>query len=385
MGLDPAGLEQELSDLFAQGVDSPLPDAAFNDLALRVFRFQFERNRIFGAYAEARGRTPDTVDRWEEIPPVPTRAFKELPLVAGDPEEVARTFRTSGTTEGTEARGAHGVVSLRLYDASLLPNFQAHLLPDRPRIRILSLLPPPERVPSSSLAYMMGRAASVYGDGFDDFFLDEHWRLDFRSLHDALDRAVHEGAPVLLAGTAFAFVHFLDGSTTWRGPGPKALPEGSRIMETGGFKGRSRAVTREELYQGLRERFGIPTRGIVNEYGMTELLSQFYEPVLRSSPGGEAPTDGQEEEWLSERSLTAPPWVRTRVLDPTTLDPLESGRPGLLAHFDLANLHSVSYVLTEDHGVSVGPGFRVLGRSPGAEPRGCSLAMEEVLASQERR
>jgi hypothetical protein len=50
---------------------------------------------------------------------------------------------------------------------------------------------------------------------------------------------------------------------------------------------------------------------------------------------------------------------------------------------DLANLGSVAAVLTEDLGREVPGGFQLQGRSPGSESRGCSLAMEDFLASQE--
>jgi hypothetical protein len=111
---------------------------------------------------------------------------------------------------------------------------------------------------------------------------------------------------------------------------------------------------------------------MVNEYGMTEMLSQFYEPVLRD----------ERAHALSGRWHVGPPWVRTRVLDPATLDPVDPGEPGLLAHLDLANLDSVAAILTEDIGVAVHDGFRLLGRNQGAEPRGCSLAMEELLQAR---
>ena len=170
-----------------------------------------------------------------------------------------------------------------------------------------------------------------------------------------------------MVGTAFAFVHLLDALAA---DGSRfRLPDGSRVMETGGFKGRSRTVPREELYAAIDGRLGIPPDRIVNEYGMTELLSQFYEPVLT---GG-------------ARLHRPPPWVRTRVLDPATLEPLPPGREGLLCHFDLANLDSVCCLLTEDLGVeppeAEGNGFRVQGRSSGAEPRGCSLAMDDLMTA----
>jgi len=180
-----------------------------------------------------------------------------------------------------------------------------------------------------------------------------------------------------LFGTAFAYVHWLD-HVEDRGESPP-LPSGSRIMETGGFKGRSREVPRSELYRGLARATGVPTGRIVNEYGMTELLSQFYEPVLLESD--RASKDTRDE--LASRRHVGPPWMRTRILDPVTLEPVPEGSEGILAHYDLANLGSVCAVLTEDRGVRVADGFRLHGRTPGAEPRGCSLTMEEFLRAGE--
>ena len=141
-------------------------------------------------------------------------------------------------------------------------------------------------------------------------------------------------------------------------------------MDTGGFKGRSRTVSRSTLYAGLHERIGVPSSSMINEYGMTELLSQFYEPVLR---------EGEAKGGLTGRRLVGPPWVRTRVLEPAELTPVPPGEEGVLCHLDLANLGSVAHVLTEDRGVDVEGGFRVLGRAIGAPARGCSLAMDEMI------
>jgi hypothetical protein len=74
-----------------------------------------------------------------------------------------------------------------------------------------------------------------------------------------------------------------------------------------------------------------------------------------------------------------PPWVRTRVVDPESLEPAAAGPAGLLQHFDLANVGSVMAIQTEDLGVAVDDGFRLLGRAPGATPRGCSIAMDLLL------
>jgi len=74
-----------------------------------------------------------------------------------------------------------------------------------------------------------------------------------------------------------------------------------------------------------------------------------------------------------------PDWVRVRMLDPETLAEVSPGEPGLVAVTDLANLSSCAFLLTQDVGVAYPDGFEVLGRAPGSEARGCSIAMDEFL------
>ncbi len=175
--------------------------------------------------------------------------------------------------------------------------------------------------------------------------------------------------PLLVAGTASAFVHLLgalDGGENLK------LAPGTRLMETGGFKGGGEAVSKNDLYRGLGEGLDVPWERIVNEYGMTELLSQLYAPVLSQGPS-KLPT--------TERVHVPPPWLKVRALDPVTLASLDEGQEGLLAFYDLANLGSVCHVLTEDVGSVTDAGIRLRGRFPGSEPRGCSRAMDELLAA----
>jgi hypothetical protein len=376
-------LMSRILDLMGRGILDRIPTPEFNDIALEVFRFQCRANAAYGAFVARRGIDPEKVTTWEDVPHLPTRAFKSAPLMAGDPAVAEAVFLTSGTTRGGDERGRHFIRSLQLYRESLLPNFQAHLLPNGEVLPVLALVPDPKVVPDSSLSFMIGEVMEATSGGRGGFFVDAEEGLAAGAFARALRAAEEEGAPVLLAGTALAFSHWLDAAEeeSWR----YSLPNGSRIMETGGFKGSRRSLGRAEFYDGLAEAFGVAPDRIVNEYGMTELLSQFYEPVLtgpkalqdRASSG----PGWSEQAPLSERYHRGPPWARTRVLHPLTLEPVPEGDVGILAHLDLANLGSVSAVLTEDLGVSVPGGFRLLGRSPGAEPRGCSLAMDEFLAA----
>src|SRR5262249_4564466 len=148
------------------------------------------------------------------------------------------------------------------------------------------------------------------------------------------------------------------------------LRKGSRVLHTGGPKGLKQAIATDALYERIFKVLGVPASHVVNEYGMTELSSQFYDDVLSA---------GRDE--ASPRLKYGPPWVRTCVVDPQTLDAVPAGTPGLLRVFDLANLGSVMAIQTEDRAVATPEGpFHLLGRAEGSEPRGCSLDAEAALA-----
>jgi hypothetical protein len=179
----------------------------------------------------------------------------------------------------------------------------------------------------------------------------------------SLEACAAVGRPVALCGTAFAFVHLLDELADRRLR--YVLPEGSRLMECGGFKGRVREIPRGELYARLESALEIPIEMMVNQYGMTELGSQFYDSVLL-----------QPDEL---RRKLGPPWARVVIVNPDTGRPAAPGDVGCLVIFDLANTGSVFAVQTADLGRAVEDGFEVIGREPGAEERGCSIAADTML------
>jgi hypothetical protein len=347
----------------------PLPaagepdDARFDALARALFAFQFAHCEPYRRFCLGRGRTPDTVAHWREIPAVPAGAFKELALRSFPPAHEAHVFRTSGTA--AERRGALHLDTLALYEASLLPSFRRGVLPDlapgaRARLRILA--PAPAEAPDSSLSHMFGVVLSELGDAASGFDV-RGGALDAAGLLASLEHACLEGAPLALCGTAFAFVHLLD---ELAGRGVRlALPAGSRVMETGGFKGRSRELPRAALYGGIEQALGVPAERIVNQYGMTELGSQFYDSVLCRA--GEP------------RRKLGPPWARVRTIDPESGRDAAPGALGVLRIHDLANTGSVAAIETADLGRTLADGFEVAGRAPGAEARGCSIAADEML------
>ncbi|MGH0037762.1 MAG: AMP-binding protein [Myxococcota bacterium] len=384
-----AGIEASLLDWMAEARTAPWPrpadDARFEELALRLFAHQFEANEAYGRFCRGRGVTPEKVERSADVPAVPTGAFKEVALRCFPPAQTLATFRTSGTsgTSGTggrpgEAAARRGLLHLdtfALYDASLMATLDGLFLPDlapgeRTTLRVLA--PSAEEAPDSSLSHMFARLLEARGDDESRFDVGDG-ALAGAELEAALGQAVGAGRPVALCGTAFAFVNWLDDLAGRR----FALPAGSRIMETGGFKGRAREVSRGDLLQLLSETLGVPPARIVNQYGMTELGSQFYDSVLVDPDG--------------PRRKLGPPWARVRILDPATGREVADGEVGMLTIHDLANTGSVAAVQTADLGRRVAlaseagspagfdGGFEVIGRAEGAEERGCSIAADLML------
>ena len=195
------------------------------------------------------------------------------------------------------------------------------------------------------------------------FFLQhdgESLVFDFDGIAEWLDAATE---PVFLIGTAFAFVELFDTlDQCW------TLPKGSRVLETGGLKGRTREVSREELYGLFQSRLGVADTHCLSEYSMTELSSQAYSNALTLG----VPWD--------QSSFVTPPWARVELVDPVTMSILEEeDARGLICWFDLANINSVMAVQTSDIGLRTADGFALVGRASDAELRGCSLTIEEIV------
>lgn len=341
-----------------------LADDRFNALALRLAAYQLRYNAPYARYCAGLGVTAAALpSSWQAIPPVPAGAFKESTLTTFDPSRAALTFETSGTT-GYGLSGRHFMETRALYDAALLAAFDRFMLGDGARLRYFNLVPDPIERPQSSLGYMMQRVSAQRGDAQTGWYLEGD-ALDFDQLCADLQSAVADRQPICLAATAFAVVHLLDALDQRRLRIP--LPRGSRVMETGGFKGRTRNVDRDELYRRLCESFELQPEAIVAEYGMTELTSQYYDDPSRSGV----------------RRKVGPPWLRARVAGPDGAT-VPDGGVGALVHVDLANRSSCIAIQTEDLGRRDGQGFIFLGRAADAQRRGCSLDAEELFLRARR-
>lgn len=351
----------DIAAFIARGEEDPV---AFDRLARDIFAHQYAACAPYRAFCQRRGVTPATLVSWRDIPAAPAAAFKRFVLSGATeadcaPERGGRVFHSSGTTGAETSRHFLNAAALDLYRISLRAAYRRFVLPDAAALPVFALMAPPEAAPRSSLSFMLGELIADYGGRFFD---GEGWQI-------ALGAALRgRKKPLVLFGTAFAWVHFLDAVSE-----PLALPPGSRVVETGGFKGRSREVSRDTLYALFTDRLGVPATHCLSEYGMSEMASQFYDSALRDHIRGIA----------RPVRKAAPPWLRTRIVDPITGQEAAPGAPGLLAHYDLANRNSVLALQTEDYGYAAedGDGFVLLGRAPGAVLRGCSLTAEALMTA----
>lgn len=334
-------------------------DEAFNWQALALFAHQFAHNAPFQRFCRQRGKTPRTVKSWQDIPAVPISAFKALSLTSQPPCSTDRVFMTSGTTQG-DVKGKHHHPTLAVYDASMRANFSRRFMQGQDRIAMGILFPTEELMPNSSLAHYLALALQTFGAAGSGYFMGPAG-LDTAGVCAALAQAEATGQPFALLGASYSLVHLMDALLQ---QGRKfSLPAGSRVLDTGGFKGQSREIPMAEFYAQLTALLGVAPGQCINMYGMTELSTQFYD-------------DGNA---LLPAVKSGPHWIRSRLVNPLTGDEVPYGEQGVLAHCDLANFNSVTTILTEDVGVAVAGGFLLLGRAEGTQAKGCSLAVEEFL------
>ena len=318
------------------------PDpAGFEDLALALYQWQVRHNPDYAAVAA--GAHPLSV---ADIPAVPVGLFQDLNLACFDTSKAAFRFHTSGTSTGRP--GTHCMADSDLYNLSAITWFRA-CVPRAPADAI-SLVPPPRSAPHSSLSHMVdllypGANYAVDDQGAPD--VDAAWSLLSRIR-----------APVFLATTALALDRLLALSRTL------ALPEGSCVMLTGGFKGHHTHVDGQTLLTAVHTQLGAP---VIGEYGMTELRSQMWTPLQ------DCRTANPEGPFLP------PPWMRVLVVDPDTGRLLAPDTPGQIRFVDLANHDTVLAIETLDHGTLHADGsVHLHGRLPHAPIRGCSLTVEEA-------
>lgn len=308
----------------------------FEDLALKVFKFQFENNRVYRSFCDLLYIHPSDVKNIRQIPFLPIQFFKTHTVVSSN-NPIETTFTSSGTTGNNTSK--HHVTDLEIYKTSFSKGFES-FYGNIEDYTILALLPSYLEREGSSLIYMVELMISKSKYKESGFYLN-----NISELKDTLSSLDSQGRKVLLIGVSFALLDLVE---TFQFQLKNTI-----VMETGGMKGRRKELIRKELHKTLKEGFGVET--IHSEYGMTELLSQPY-----SKGNG---------------IFNCPNWmgILTRdTEDALSIQPIE--KTGGINIIDLANINSCSFIATQDLGKVYKDGsFEVIGRFDDSDIRGCNL------------
>ena len=355
------------------------PSRSFQDLAQEIAEFQRE---FSPGFARLVARHAAVLSNPEHIPGVPSDTFRLARVAVHPQSEDAVRFATSGTTGS--GHGIHAMRRTDTYRALALSFGRSALLSGQSARRVVALAPRLSDPPTSSLGYMMALFMADFEQrepevarAPDRWLIDEQG-VNVSELERAGQRALTAGEALIVLATSFALVALLDelqGRTL-------RVPEHTVVMQTGGFKGKSREIAPSELRSSVARAFGIGEARVVSEYGMTELTSQLYEATV---PGSALETARRSEVrgWAAGAPLYfEPPWLRVVPVDPVSLSPVAEGEVGIGRIVDLGNVDSAIAIQTQDRVRRVSGGIELLGRAPGATPRGCSLAIEEFLAAQ---
>ncbi len=311
----------------------------FNELALEIFRYQVQHNQIYRIFNEGLKADYHLIDHYQDIPFLPVGFFKTHRIISGNNIQQL-VFKSSGTTGKLQSK--HYVVDQKIYEMSFRKTFEL-FYGNIKDYCILALLPSYLERGDSSLIYMVNDLIKNTGNSESGFYLKNVDELILK-----LRKLSNNGQKTIMLGVSFALLDLVQRHQI-------KLPDNISVMETGGMKGRKKEMIREELHEILC--LGLGVKKIHSEYGMTEILSQSYS--------------------LGNGKFRSPPWKKILIRDindPLTL--LPENHSGGINIIDLANIHSCSFIATQDVGrVNSDGSFEVLGRFDNSDIRGCNLML----------
>lgn len=342
-------LDGDILEYVLKGMDN-VDEQGFNGIALREFELQFHTIEPYREYCRKKGATPQSVGRWQEIPAVPSVAFKKFVMASFPVEKAEHAYFTSGTTDATRKGSIlrdSGAVALINAANGLLT--RKYVFPDQDRMKILFMVPSPRMAPGIGIAVGLDRVRTEFGTPESTYLITPRG-LNVELLLTALLDSERSGEPIAIIGSTVGFVYFLksceDEGLSFR------LPPGARICDGGGYLGQFGECTREDFYEKCRRILGVEEHHCINVLGMGEISTNFFDNVLDDYLRGKA----------GDRYKVIPPWTRTGVVDISTFERLPRGETGLLQHYDLANRSMVLAVQTDNLGFEVENGFEIVGR-----------------------
>ena len=308
----------------------------FDKLALKVFRFQHENNKVYREFCDFLNTNPQHVKTIQQVPFLPIQFFKSHEVISST-DVIQEIFTSSGTTGMITSK--HLVTDISIYEESFRNAF-SEFYGNIEDYTVLALLPSYLERDGSSLIYMVNDLIEHSNNAHSGFYLNNYDELIAKLI--SLDNS---GQNVLLIGVTYALLDLIELQNFQL--------KNTIIMETGGMKGKRKEMIREELHEILSKGFGV--ENIHSEYGMTELLSQAYS--------------------FGKGIFECPNWMQILIRDTEdALSYVEYGKNGGINVVDLANINSCSFIATQDLGkYHSNNSFEILGRFDNSDIRGCNL------------
>ncbi|MBI4866781.1 MAG: acyl-protein synthetase [Candidatus Wallbacteria bacterium] len=310
---------------------------------------------------DARGGFPAQKDPrggLEQFPFIPVRLFKSHELRSVASEEVLTVLTSSGTTSQAPSRIALDRLTAQRQTKALVVIMQSFL----GKSRLPMALADHAGVVKDRRAHS-ARAAGILGFlnfGRDHtYLLDQTMQLERQALLDFARR--HAGNRVFVFGFTFMVWEYLIRAVERSGLGP--VFSGGILIHGGGWKKLQDSAVDNETFKS-RARAVLGLDAVHNFYGMVEQVGSIF---MECEHG----------------ALHAPAFADVIIRDPKDWSPLGDGSVGVVQVLSaLPGSYPGHSLLTEDLGVLLGEDdcpcgrlgkrFRVVGRIPSAELRGCS-------------
>lgn len=352
----------ELHDAITSLTSRPFCNAGnFESLVHEVLNYQYARNGVYRKYCDF----SDKRGKNSGIHYLPVDIFKYGYVACFPQEDTVTVFKTAGTS--LRKSGSHYFTkeSLELKNRCFEGLAKELLVPDRKMFRVVVLCVPAS-LRNSKFLHNAQYFIDKFGTKDSGYFVNENGEFENDRLINFLRSAAYGDIPVFIfINIDYAYKFVVD-----------CLKKGiilplsklSRILLSG-FK--EEKVAKQEFYYLLQKVFDLHEYFLIDDYGMTESTSSWYDNVLRNK------LNGKNE----QRCKIDPCWCRTEIVDASTLEKVEDGKVGLIRYINLANFNTCSFILTNDLGYKIGEGFEVIGKASREEADGYYDLLERLLTT----
>jgi len=316
------------------------------------------KSQEYKSILKAYGLLDKQFNNLEDFPALPVRLFKEYELKSCSNDEVIKTLTSSGTTSQRVSKIFLDKETSTLQTKALVKIMQNYLGKKRLPMLIIdtkSIL--------KDRKMFSARGAGILGlSNFGrkhTYALDENMEIDFEVIEQFIQE--HKDEKIFIFGFTFMIWQYF--YERLKEKNIKLDLSNSILVHSGGWKKLvEKAVDNDTFKKSLFEQTGISN--IHDFYGMVEQVGSIF---VECESG----------------HLHTPIFADIIVRDPMTLKPLEYGNEGLIEVLSILPRSYPGHVLlTEDLGTILGEDdcpcgkkgkyFRVKGRLPKAEIRGCS-------------